>query len=300
MAWQTPEPLASSSSTPLDEPVTRRTFLKQAILTALAGTALGDGGLYYIKNVEPYRPVVERLTLALPSLPAAADGLRLAQLSDLHVGRTMTAQDVARGVALVNAERPDLVVVTGDYVTGDARYAGPCARELGRLQAPLGVWAVLGNHDQWTKAKEITATLREAGLRVLINQAIAPIPNVPLWLVGLDDIWSGKPNLPASVAALPPDGCRILLAHEPDFADEAARPDYRIALQLSGHSHGGQVRLPLVGAPVLPHLGRKYDEGLRRVGGMWLYTNRGLGMVEPAVRFNCPPEVTLFTLTRVP
>ena len=280
----------------LDEAIPRRTFLKQAILSALTTTTAANGGLYYVKNIEPYHPVVERLTLALPSLPAAADGLRLAQLSDLHMGRSIRPEDVARGVALVNAERPDLIVVTGDYVTGDASYAEPCARELGRLQAPLGVWAILGNHDKWTRSSAIIAALQAAGLRVLVNRALPPIPSVPLWLIGLDDIWSGKPNLPASVADLPPEGCRILLAHEPDFADEAARPDYRIALQLSGHSHGGQVRLPVVGAPVLPYLGRKYDQGLRRVGDMWLYTNRGLGMVEPAVRFNCPPEVTLFTL----
>lgn len=276
--------------------ISRRSFLRYLGYTTLAAGASGLGGLYYANEWEPFRPSIERITLALPYLPPTLDGLRLAQLSDLHVGKSFTQENVVAGVTVVNALQPDIIVVTGDYVTHSAADAKACAWALSQLKAPLGVWAILGNHDLWTNAQQVATALRAAGLRVLINEAVQPVAGEALWLLGLDDIWSGKPDLRGVVRGLPTQGCRILLAHEPDYADTAARAEYGIQLQLSGHSHGGQVRLPVLGALKLPNLGRKYDMGLRRLGEMWLYTNRGLGVVEPAVRFNCPPEVTLFTL----
>ena len=118
------------------------------------------------------------------------------------------------------------------------------------------------------------------------------------WLCGVDDVWSGDPDLAAALTGVPETSFKILLCHEPDFADSAARKS--ISLQLSGHSHGGQVRLPLVGAPILPYLGRKYPIGLQAVEGsnLRVYTNVGLGVIFPPVRFNCWPEVTHLTLTR--
>jgi predicted MPP superfamily phosphohydrolase len=115
-----------------------------------------------------------------------------------------------------------------------------------------------------------------------------------LTLVGLDDVWERKHDLRAALAGVPDDECKLLLVHEPDYADEAAH--YPVDLQLSGHSHGGQINLPGYGRPVLPYLGQKYPAGLYQVGLMALYTNRGIGVISPPVRFNCPPEVTLLTL----
>ncbi len=119
-----------------------------------------------------------------------------------------------------------------------------------------------------------------------------------IYLAGLDDLWSGQADLTAALAQAPANVPTILLVHEPDFADTVAK-DGRVSLQLSGHSHGGQVRLPGIGAPILPYLGRKYDQGLYNVNNMWLYTNRGIGLGRIPLRINCPPEITEFTLTSV-
>jgi predicted MPP superfamily phosphohydrolase len=136
--------------------------------------------------------------------------------------------------------------------------------------------------------------LSEAGVTLLVNQSQRLPVDAPLTLVGLDDVWERKHDLRAALAGVPDDECKLLLVHEPDYADEAAH--YPVDLQLSGHSHGGQINLPGYGRPVLPYLGQKYPAGLYQVGLMALYTNRGLGVISPPVRFNCPPEVTLLTL----
>ncbi|HRI56635.1 MAG TPA: metallophosphoesterase, partial [Anaerolineae bacterium] len=139
-----------------------------------------------------------------------------------------------------------------------------------------------------------TRVLAEAGVTLLLNQAVRLETDAPLWLAGLDDVWERKHDMAAALAGAPDDECKLLLVHEPDYADEAAR--YPVDLQLSGHSHGGQINLPGYGRPVLPYLGRKYPAGLYQVGPLALYTNRGIGVIAPPVRFNCPPEVTLLTL----
>ena len=139
----------------------------------------------------------------------------------------------------------------------------------------------------------------EQGLPLLENEGIALTVNGEvLYLAGVDDGWGGQPDLSLALVERPSDTLTILLAHEPDLADQFAR-DSRVSVQLSGHSHGGQIRLPLIGAPVLPHLGKKYDQGLYQVNEMWLYTNRGLGLITP-VRINCPPEITEITLEAAP
>jgi hypothetical protein len=156
---------------------------------------------------------------------------------------------------------------------------------------------VLGNHDHWEGAALAARVLAEAGVTLLVNQALRLDVDAPLWLVGLDDVWERKHDLSAALAGTPDDECKLLLVHEPDYADRAA--SFPVDLQLSGHSHGGQINLPRYGRPVLPYLGQKYPAGLYRVGQMSLYTNRGIGVISPPVRFNCPPEVTLLTLRAV-
>jgi len=274
--------------------MTRRKFLRLAATVGIELGAFALGGAYTF--VEPHWLSVERVTVRLANMPGGLRGLTIAQISDLHLSMLVSAQDVARAVNVVLGLRPSLVVVTGDYVTLTADNARPCAAELARLHAPLGVYAILGNHDHWTDAQVVTRALLDAGLTVLRNAGrLIESNGGALWLAGVDDVWERHADLDAALAGAPQDVHKILLAHEPDYADYVTS-DGRVSLQLSGHSHGGQVRLPFIGAPQLPYLGTKYPDGLRRVGGMWLYTNRGIGVIAPPIRFNCRPEVTLITL----
>jgi uncharacterized protein len=245
---------------------------------------------------EPHRLVVEWLELAFPDLPRGLEGLRIAQLSDFHRSPVVRQWEIERAVARANALAPDLIVLTGDYVTFGRHYAAPCAAALSALRAPLGRYAILGNHDYWSP-DAVAAALREAGLTVLRNQA-QPVRQGggELWLIGLDDAWARKHDIPAALECVPAPAFKVALMHEPDVADEIAR--YPIQLQLSGHSHGGQICLPGIGPLHLPKLGRRYPMGLYRIGELQLYTNRGVGRVSPAVRINCPPEITLITLRR--
>jgi hypothetical protein len=174
------------------------------------------------------------------------------------------------------------------------------------LSAPLDVYAVLGNHDYWhpSGAARVAQALRDAfaGRRfemLLNDNRVINAGGALLHIVGVDDVWEQQHDLRRAIASLPPDQPAILLAHEPDLADEAATT-HPFVLQLSGHSHGGQVRLPFIGAPLLPPYGQKYPIGLQRAGDMLVYTSRGVGMIAPAVRFNCQPEVTLITLRSQP
>jgi predicted MPP superfamily phosphohydrolase len=169
---------------------------------------------------------------------------------------------------------------------------------IAQLNAKHGVFSILGNHDMWTNVNIITAGLAEARIPLLVNQGIPiAVGAATLWLAGLDDGWAGQPDLNAALAEAPAAATVVLLYHEPDLADEVVA-DGRVHIQLSGHSHGGQVRLRNYGAIVLPYLGRKYDQGLYKLDEMWLYTNRGLGATSIPLRYNCPPEITEITLSR--
>jgi len=273
----------------------RRNFLKLAAAGAAAGLGAAALGAGWATLIEPNWPAVEQIGVPLPRLPARLEGLRVAQLSDLHISSYTTAGDIERAAALAMRQSPDVIVLTGDFIWREVwQYAEELVEPLRTLRAPLGVYAVLGNHDHWEDAALATRVLAEAGVTLLLNQAVRLETDAPLWLAGLDDVWERKHDMAAALAGAPDDECKLLLVHEPDYADEAAR--YPVDLQLSGHSHGGQINLPGYGRPVLPYLGRKYPAGLYQVGPLALYTNRGIGVIAPPVRFNCPPEVTLLTL----
>jgi hypothetical protein len=203
----------------------------------------------------------------------------------------------------VNDLHPEMIVLTGDFVSapwvGDAVEAAskaePCAQLLRQLRAPHGLWAVLGNHDVFTDPDRVTAALQSAGIQVLSNQS-APFERdgARFWLAGVDDVLGGTADLNATLHAIPAGEPTVLLAHEPDYADYVSR--HPVDLQLSGHSHGGQVRIPFLRPLYLPDLAHKYIWGLYKIGGLTLYTNPGLGTVGAPVRMNCPPEITLITL----
>ena len=273
-----------------------RRFLKRAALAAVGLV----GGAMWTLGVDPRQLVVRRVTARIPDLPAALDGFTIGQLSDLHAGRLVSEDCIRHAADVAMSLRPDLIALTGDYVWRGAENAETCARALSVLKAPYGVYGVLGNHDYWTgDVARVTRSLTDIGVTMLVNDSTRlEAGGTAWWLCGVDDVWSGKPDLETTLAGVPEQVFRLLLCHEPDYADTAA--EHGIPLQLSGHSHGGQVRLPLLGAPVLPYLGRKYPIGLQRAGASTLvYTNVGVGTTVPPVRLNCRPEVTHLTLRRV-
>ena len=277
-----------------------RRAARHAALLAAAGAA-SLGGLYYARKVEPEQIVVERVSLTLPRLSPAFDAYRIVQVSDVHMDGWMAPERLARIVGLANDERPDLVAITGDAVTRSRLYStahlapllvGP----LAELRARDGVLAVLGNHDHRAGAKAVRRALREAGVVELDNRVrTLRRDGDELHVAGVDSLYAGLDRLELVLEGLPEGGCAVLLAHEPDFADRSAATG-RFDLQLSGHSHGGQVRLPFLGPLHLPRLGRQYPAGLYEVGGMRQYTNRGVGVTLARLRANCRPEVTVLTL----
>ena len=260
--------------------------------------------------LEPHNPRVIRVDIPLERLPESLDGLTIAQVSDFHYDEHFNAIPIRKAVEIVNGLQADLIVMTGDYVTiplwadyvsgtkkASASAAEPCAQLLAEMRARLGRYAILGNHDADSDAPRIVEALLATGISVLRNASM-PIEHQGgrLWLCGIDDLLEGRPDLKRTLQDVPPDETCILLAHEPDFADQVK--GHRVDLQLSGHSHGGQVRVPGIGAPILPSMARKYPWGLRRLGRLTLYTNVGLGTIRLPVRFDCPPEITLITLRR--
>ncbi|MDQ4063106.1 MAG: metallophosphoesterase [Actinomycetota bacterium] len=274
-------------------------MLRGALGAVFGGALLG--GLVYAREVEPADVEVVSVSLVLPHLDERFEGYRIALVSDLHADGWMTPGRVLGLVDLVNAEEPDLIALTGDFATYSRlrsliRYVPDLVAPLRRLRAPDGTLAVLGNHDHETNSQVVRYTLAAAGVAELNNTILTVQRHgASLHLCGVDSTLDGAPRLDLVLQNLSQEGAAILLAHEPDFADESAAMD-RFDLQLSGHSHGGQVRLPVLGAqPLLPKLGRRYTSGLYKVGGMFLYTNRGLGN-HPRFRFNCRPEITILTL----
>jgi uncharacterized protein len=284
--------------------LTRRKFLRMgAAGTAVAALGTAGDGMIFAAN----RPQLVSIEVHLPRLAESWDGFRIAQLSDFHYDDLFSVVPLRKAVDIVNRLQPDLIVLTGDFVSapvgnsrrGSARRAArmiePCAGLLTQMRAPSGMLAVLGNHDLDTDAAHIASVLRSHAIPVLRNHSISlERGGKRLWLAGVDDVLAGKPDLDLALQGIPPDETVVLLAHEPDWADYVAH--YPVDLQLSGHSHGGQVRLPLVGALYLPNLARKYPWGLRRIGPLTLYTNAGIGTIRVAIRLNCPPEITLITL----
>ncbi len=235
--------------------------------------------------------------LHLPRLDAAFNGYRLAQISDFHIGQWDNTRYLQAAIELVNQQKPDLIALTGDFVSYDARdCAKLLAQALPNLNAPDGVLAVLGNHDYPHRLCRLREVLQNAGVRELRNSAhTLRRATAALHFVGVDTSGCYHDDLPAAMRGLPAEGAAILLAHEPDFADFSSATG-RFDLQLSGHSHGGQLRFPAIGALYYPRRARKYPLGLYQVNEMKLYTNRGVGQAHIPLRLNCRPEVSVFDL----
>ena len=275
----------------------RRDFLKITSL-AVGGSFLASTVLLRTKD-ESGQPSLERITIPVKRLHPALEGFTIAQLTDFHLYPYTQPDLIRQAVEITNSIKPDLIVLTGDYVWRNVEAIFVLAPILSNLNATQGVYSVIGNHDIWTNVNVVKKGLREARLPILENQGVTITSGKGnFYLAGLDDGWSGEADLKAALENAPSETPVVLLVHEPDLADIYSL-DGRVALQLSGHSNGGQVRIPGFGALVLPYLGKMYDLGLYKVNDMWLYTNRGIGNISVPFRYNCPPEITEFTLTRL-
>jgi predicted MPP superfamily phosphohydrolase len=242
---------------------------------------------------------VERITLTIPRLPERLSGLRIVQLSDIHLSEYTSAQKLLSVVHHINRLAPDFVMLTGDFVGNQAEDAAGLVDPLRALQMPA--YAVYGNHDLWTDRRTVGRYLLEGGVTVLTNEAVEVAGG--LFLAGLDDLWSGYPNLKAALRDLPQEAVTLLMIHEPDYIDRVVATEAPIAVQFSGHTHGGQVRIPLLDgagmrtqAPILPRYGERYPIGYQAVSYSSVYTNRGLGVWPLPFRLNCRPEISVFTL----
>ena len=280
--------------------LSRRSLLKRATLGA-GVLAIGLAG--YSGLIEPNIIDVTRLDLKVNRLSEAFDGFKIALISDLHYGPYTGDHEISAAVHDANQLKPDIVFLLGDFVTESlmgrsndgARKAEPCAKLLARLGAPYGVFAVLGNHDYATNPEFVAEALTSHGITLLRNaNEVVERDGARFWLVGLNDAMFGYAALEEALRGAPADEPKVLLVHEPDFADESSR--YGIDVQFSGHSHGGQIRLPGIHPLWLPALANKYYRGYYRVRDLQLYTNRGIGTVALPFRFCAPPEVTLVTL----
>ena len=288
-------------SSPKPAAVTRRNFVIGS-LAAAAGFAL------YSNEVARHEIDLVQRTFFLPDLPQPFDGYRIVQFSDIHLEDYTEEFFLRQVIARVNALAPDLVLITGDYVSRgplpvatSLNASARCAEMLSSLTCPLR-YGVLGNHDVTVGARLIRNHLENNGLSVLVNQHVRLERNgAHIVLAGTDDFSDGHPDLSLAIPE-EPDSPVILMAHEPDFADLVAdHPRGKlVSLILSGHTHGGQIRIPGFRPLSLPPLGRIYPEGHYQVGNSQLYVNRGIGTVGIPFRLNCPPEITLITLKPSP
>ncbi|WJP98523.1 metallophosphoesterase [Macrococcus bovicus] len=254
------------------------------------------------KNWLPFKSkkedvVIKRHTLNLLRQPHAAP-LKVIHISDLHLGFHYSYDDLIYHIQLINDLQPDIIIISGDLFDNIDHYHNPehLIPLLKTMTAPLGVFFSYGNHDQRIhQTPRISRILSASNIQLLTNTGVVlDFDQEPIFLGGLDDILNSKGNMYQALKNRPDDMLTMMIVHEPDYADFVEQ--FKVDVQFSGHSHGGQIRLPLVGAPVKPQLGRKYVKGLYRIGAMTLHVSPGLGTTHLPIRLFCPPEITLFNI----
>jgi predicted MPP superfamily phosphohydrolase len=276
----------------------------KSLFLALLAVALIAGGAFAVKAfwLEPRSLVVTRADIAVPQWPAEARPLRIAMLADIQpAGPHVTAERVAEIVAQINALEPDLIVLLGDYVSlmrASTSHVPPkaTAAVLARLQAPLGVHAVLGDHDWWLDGRYVRRLLEDAGIEVYENDArpIEAGDGRRLWIAGLADLSARTVDLPGTLAQVADEAPVILLSHSPDVFPEVPE---RVALTLAGHTRGGQVNLPFLGRLIVPsRFGQRYAYGHIVEGGRQMFVSSGIGNAILPARFGVPPEIVLLRI----
>lgn len=277
--------------------VTRRHFLKKTAFWAAALLAAPTAGYSYARWIEPGWLETVSVDVKLSRLPKAWDGMRIIQFSDLHLGFHLHPKDLPPLVETINRLQPGLICFTGDLIDHpiDWTERAAAAKALAELHAPFGKYAVLGNHDG--RPEDVESMLSEAGFRVLRNGlARLEHPNGAFCIAGVEDSVKGIPDLAGALQGSRDEEFKLLLAHCPDYAITTA--SFPVDLQLSGHSHGGQVRIPFYGHVVTPLEAKHFVQGMYSLnnGKLQLYVNRGIGMSLLPVRFFCRPELTVITL----
>lgn len=274
--------------------ITRRQFLTRGAATVFGAGLLAGG---YVWQGEPNWLEITKVELTLPNLPSAFSGTRLVHFSDVHLGFNKDDRDLARLTKHIQEAQPDMICFTGDMVDSNAEDLTDSVAELAELKAPLGKFAIFGNHD-YKNTELLTRLFQSAGFTVLRNRSfLIKQGGAVIAVAGLDDLLQSTPDPEAALKDVPVGTFTLLLMHEPDYADTAE--GYPFHLQLSGHSHGGQIRLPFVGAPYTPYGSQKYISGLYYTAKkMPVYVNRGFGETYMPLRLMCRPELTVLTLRR--
>ena len=236
---------------------------------------------------------LERVEITLKRLPKKLDGFKIIHLSDIHHSPFTGLEHIDRAVKIANRLRPDMFLLTGDYVSHDRQYIAPVAAALGRLRSKYGTYACLGNHDHWTDADLVTHLFRGEGIGMLVNEGVRfEARGSAFWLCGVDDHMVGKTDVSTALRGSYPDEMKLLLAHNPAIFREAAK--LGIDLTLSGHTHGGQIKMRSDEKRILPK--RKLKAGLHARRNSQIYITRGIGTVVLPVRYQCPPEISLLEL----
>ena len=274
-------------------PVVRRILAVFVVVGVLAGAITAIVARFIL----PFRPQITQLVVTLPRKHQHLDGLRIAFVTDTHIGPSFSADRLLPITEALRREKPDILLFGGDFISESPRFLESAIPALAEMvpTARFGAYAVLGNHDVSNIRSRVTKPLREIGVHVLENDAACiKTDRGELWIAGVDDAMIGKANVEATFLRVPSDAACICLWHEPEYADMAER--YGPFLQLSGHTHGGQVRFPILGPLALPRLGRRYASGRYQIGDMTLYVSNGIGVYRPPVRLNCPPELVFVRL----
>ncbi len=280
--------------------MTRRQFLRTSLLGS--GSVVGASALGYAHWIEPNKLSITEKKINIPQLPPSLNGLKIAQMSDFHYRPNSENDLIAEAVKVVNAAQPDIIALTGDFVTHNASAFAPLMEHLSQLRAKHGIYGVMGNHDVLSAPYSVFQNgFKQAGFDFLINQGShISIHGEPLYILGTDSIYAGDLDLPACYRGLretAKESPVLALVHEPDVFDIIAA-EYPVALQLSGHTHGGQCRIPVLDyAPIKVKYGKKYVYGeyKHEKQNARLFVSRGLGTTGLPVRFACPPEVAILT-----
>ncbi|MEH7177357.1 metallophosphoesterase [Neobacillus vireti] len=280
----------------------RRTFLKRIFGTFLTVLGLGSGGYFYAKRIEPSLLEINKLEIKHSLIPNSFNGIKIVQFSDTHLGFHYNLNQLKNLVKKINHLQPDIIIFTGDLLDEPNKYKeiNKVAPILQQLKANMGKYCIYGNHDHGGYGSEIYKNLMElSNFTVLLNESLRIKQNDGSFisLLGIDDQMLGKPDLSLAMKQVTEDSFKLLLSHAPDIADEASA--YQIHWQLSGHSHGGQVKIPFIGALVIPPFAKNYPEGFYSIGTsnpLSLYVNRGIGTTRLPFRFMAKPEITVFTL----
>ncbi|MDF2904456.1 MAG: metallophosphoesterase [Bacillus sp. (in: firmicutes)] len=283
--------------------VSRRFFLKRFLQFGMITLGSGTGIYYYARDIETRMLEITEHIIEHPHIPVGFDGCKIVQFSDTHLGFQYNLNQLEKLISKIDDFSPDIIFFTGDLMDAPNQYEhqSKITPLLSSLKAPLGKFCVYGNHDHGGYGSDIfQSIMSQSGFTILQNdyRAVKLLDGSLIYIIGIDDAMLGKPNFEQALADIPDYSYKILLSHAPDLADQAL--SYGIELQLSGHSHGGQIKIPFFGALVTPPFAEKYTEGFYEIKNqsqkLTLYVNRGIGTTRLPYRFLSHPELTIFQL----